>query len=645
MPIDANELVPSIYALLTQPWPSGIAISAEAGIAIVDYSQAVGSPDRYALNTGSNDMTPAIKTAWNVLKAQGGGVMNFVKGATYTLSGTDPVGTINLPAVASNSGNEGTQAFVTQVYCLGGSNIDFNLNGAILKSTITGAGSGSGVGILFDNCQNIRLIKPNMNGAQVQGGGVVSLGAITAGSGYINGTYTNVLMTGGTGQGCCCTIVVAGGAVTSVTPTYPGGSTTTSLAQGFQIGDSLSTSNANLGGSGSGFSVLVTSSTGAGNIVATAGVIAFAVTSLSGLSSNITTYDLTTNNCFAGFWAIDNGIAVSSGISLLGRTSVSNGEYGIPLHNGGDDTFIENLLTFRVNRPHFFYGCQNVVIANLVAEQTNWGFGAIIKAYNRSTRNITVNACHRNAPGNAVSRLSIQVQCDPALFPTAPTVKQIYITHDEQSVPFGSSSIEFDSFYSTGGAQASTCNQQLFDQIAIRGFSLGYLFSTVRFTTAAAQCQINYDNLESQWSSIINSGEDVRTGLGFIGSREFFCNQQLQFGGTVVAGTGGAIQCFISDGFCKVQGIINLSAKNGTGQATIVMPFASRLDATADSICVVAGVSGMVGLLAGGAMFGMLPGNSNLMNLFYQQATGLQSVTDGNFSTTSQIAYDITYPI
>lgn len=648
---DTDPYVPSSVSSLTQSALGALLyppIAAEAGVTIVQGWYPPLYVDRYGVNTapGSTDMTAAIKTAWTVAKAQGGGTIEFLLGAIYAITSTDPVGTINLPAIASNSGNEGTQAFLAQVYCLGGSNIDFNFNGAVLKSTVTGISTGSSVGILFDNCKNIRLIKPNMTGTQVQGGGVVSLGAITGGSGYITGTYTNVLMTGGTGQGCCCTIVVSGGAVTSVTPTYAGGSSTSSLTNGYQVGDSLSTPNTNLGGSGSGFSVLVTSATGAGNVVATAAAIAFAVTSLSGTSSNITTYDLTTTNCYAGFWVIDNGAAVSSGISLLGHTSVINGEYGIPLHNGGDDTFIENLVTFQVNRPYFFYGCQNVVIANLDAQATNYGFGAIIKAYNRSTRNITINASYRNAPGNPTSRLSIQVQCDPALFPTAPTVKNLYITHDEQNLDGGSNCIEFDSFYSTGGAQASTCNQQLFDQIAIRGFGQGIIISRVQFTTAAAQCQINYDNFESPyWSSLNGSGEDIRTGLGFIASREFFCTQGLQFGGTAVAGLGGNAQCYIADGFCKIQGTITLSAKNGSGQATIVLPFASRMDATANSISVVAGVSGMTGLLAGGAMFGMLPGNSNLLNLYYQQTTGLQSVTDANFTTAAQIAYDITYPI
>jgi hypothetical protein len=44
----------------------------------------------------------------------------------------------------------------------------------------------------------------------------------TAGTGYTNGTYTNVALTGGSGVGAFATVVVAGGIVTAVTITQPG---------------------------------------------------------------------------------------------------------------------------------------------------------------------------------------------------------------------------------------------------------------------------------------------------------------------------------------------------------------------------------------------------------------------------------------
>jgi len=79
---------------------------------------------------------------------------------------------------------------------------------------------------------------------------IKTLGAITGGSAYINGTYTNVNLTGGSGAGAKATVTVFGGAVTAVT--------LTSRGAGYQVGNVLSASNTQLGGFGSGFSIPVT---------------------------------------------------------------------------------------------------------------------------------------------------------------------------------------------------------------------------------------------------------------------------------------------------------------------------------------------------------------------------------------------------
>lgn len=85
-------------------------------------------------------------------------------------------------------------------------------------------------------------------------GKIVTLGAITAGSGYTGaGTYTGVALTGGSGSGATADIVVAGGVVTAVTLVAQG--------TGYADGDLLSVSNANVGGAGSGFAIPVTSIT------------------------------------------------------------------------------------------------------------------------------------------------------------------------------------------------------------------------------------------------------------------------------------------------------------------------------------------------------------------------------------------------
>jgi hypothetical protein len=83
----------------------------------------------------------------------------------------------------------------------------------------------------------------------IRSDGIRTLSTLVGGSGYVNGTYTNVALTGGSGAGARATIVVSGGAVTSVTVTVFGA--------GYQAANSLSTPNTNLGGSGSGFSIQV----------------------------------------------------------------------------------------------------------------------------------------------------------------------------------------------------------------------------------------------------------------------------------------------------------------------------------------------------------------------------------------------------
>ena len=92
-------------------------------------------------------------------------------------------------------------------------------------------------------------IPANTTLTNIQSSGIKTLGAITAGSGYVNGSYTDVPLTGGSGALATADITVAGGVVTAVTLVEYGAS--------YVIGDSLSASNTNLGGTGSGFAIPV----------------------------------------------------------------------------------------------------------------------------------------------------------------------------------------------------------------------------------------------------------------------------------------------------------------------------------------------------------------------------------------------------
>jgi hypothetical protein len=117
----------------------------------------------------------------------------------------------------------------------------------------------SGSALIFLNAYNAQVqvgqvisgtgIPTNTQVVAITTSNIATLGAITPGSGYVDLTYTNVPLTLGAGENATATVVVSGGVVTSVTITNRGA--------GYQVGDSLSASNTNLGGSGSGFAVAV----------------------------------------------------------------------------------------------------------------------------------------------------------------------------------------------------------------------------------------------------------------------------------------------------------------------------------------------------------------------------------------------------
>lgn len=89
---------------------------------------------------------------------------------------------------------------------------------------------------------------PINSGTEINAAGGISLFTLTPGSGYTNGTYTDVFLSGGSGANARATIVVSGGAVTSVTITDPG--------EGYNVGSVLDYPL--LPGGGSGFQIVVT---------------------------------------------------------------------------------------------------------------------------------------------------------------------------------------------------------------------------------------------------------------------------------------------------------------------------------------------------------------------------------------------------
>ena len=149
--------------------------------------------------------------------------------------------------------------------------------------------------------ESVTLTSP----ATVNTGVAGVLSPITPGTLYTAGTYTNVPLTGGTGTGATATVVVNSSQnVSAVTITFGG--------QGYVIGDVLSAAAANIGGTGSGFSVPV-----------------LTINSPTGVNINTVTTISTSN-------VINIGYASSAGFSVGQTVFVSNftGAQTITANNG-----------------------------------------------------------------------------------------------------------------------------------------------------------------------------------------------------------------------------------------------------------------------------------------------------------------------
>jgi hypothetical protein len=160
-----------------------------------------------------------------------------LNGTTVTYVASGAVGNqINIGA------NQGATAAATNTF------LNASADAQISKNTFT-TNSSNEVAIFFKDASG------DGGSFTLQAFGAITGGGITnGGSGYVNGTYTNVPLTGGSGSGAQATVVVSTvnsvvGVVSSVTITAAGSH--------YAVGDTLSASAANLGGSGAGFTWFV----------------------------------------------------------------------------------------------------------------------------------------------------------------------------------------------------------------------------------------------------------------------------------------------------------------------------------------------------------------------------------------------------
>ncbi|KRR22631.1 hypothetical protein CQ14_30965 [Bradyrhizobium lablabi] len=158
---------------------------------------------------------------------------------TVATNATSPVvlnattGNISCPTCVTNDAVVGATASRALAATL-------NLSAQSVVQTLGYATAGDGGGATYKN----------VGSTVFQDARIASAVIATPGSGYVNGTYRGVNLSGGTGTNAIATVVVSGGFVSSVTLT---GAT----AVGYTPGDVLTASNSLLGGSGSGFTYTV----------------------------------------------------------------------------------------------------------------------------------------------------------------------------------------------------------------------------------------------------------------------------------------------------------------------------------------------------------------------------------------------------
>lgn len=233
-----------------------VRVSAINGISTSTNSAVLNLIHRNYIGAGGNNnrfinfMSYNGASSLGSFEATGSGGMQFNDGSgtVFTTDGTPRI-TFNRAAIFSSPSSFASVAAsnLLTAYSWGANTTNNYL--ATDVSIYTGQPTGS-LGFAFNNSKYSFAL----DNTAIRTGQLVSAstGTLVGGSGYTNGTYASVPLTGGSGTGATAGITVSGGAVTAVTHNGQ-------KSKNYKIGDVLSASAASIGGTGSGFTYTITS--------------------------------------------------------------------------------------------------------------------------------------------------------------------------------------------------------------------------------------------------------------------------------------------------------------------------------------------------------------------------------------------------
>lgn len=323
-PVTSSVNYVQAYGAATGAGPSIFAAGADANVSLVIQPKGAGRIFFYG-NNGYQAQIISAASSVNYLALTGAAT-----GSPPTLSATGSDVNVDLKLIPKGAGvvtvtsdaviNGMTVGIgggsLAQNAAFGGVTLPFNTTGnfnvavgyqSMFWNKTGSSNVGLGFATLFLNTTANQNLAMGVSALTVLTTSVATLGAITAGSGYTNGTYTAVAMTPVSGATFVTyptvTVVVSGGVVSSVTLVTSGQGASSAAATVLTVAAAL------IGGTGSGFSIAVGSFVAGGNNTA----IGYQAGSTLATGSN---------NTLIGYQAAASSTTVSNEVTL-GNSSVT----------------------------------------------------------------------------------------------------------------------------------------------------------------------------------------------------------------------------------------------------------------------------------------------------------------------------------